>query len=138
MPRKKEDGRPKGTYKRFKFEETRIGFLLKYEVPVVYGIIMNMTPASAFPEPSYLLIKTVCKGSSDPSLKKGKFFRYLEEYAKQGLYCKRPKVLTPQRKVYYEAIRKKKMERFIERNRERVERLRITISGTDTAFPLSE
>lgn len=94
--------------------------MLKYEVPVVYDIIMNMTPVSAFAEPSYLLIKTICKGSSDPSLKKGKFFRYLEEYAQLGLYCKRPKVLTAKRKVYYESIRKKKMERFIERNRERI------------------
>lgn len=95
--------------------------MLKYEVPLVYDIIMDMTPPSTFPEPSYLLIKIICKGSSDPSLKKGKFFRYLEEYAQLGLYCKRPKLLTPQRKAYYDALRKKKMERFIERNRERIE-----------------
>ncbi|MBF0575538.1 hypothetical protein [Dysgonomonas sp. GY617] len=97
--------------------------MLKYEVPVVYEIIMDMTLVSVFPEPPYLLITTVCKGSSDPSLKKEKFFRYLEEYADLGLYCKRPKVLTAKRKVYYDEIRKKKMERFIERNRDRIDRL---------------
>lgn len=98
--------------------------MLKYEVPVVYDIIMDMTPVSTFPEPPYLLIKTICKGSSDPSLKKGKFFRYLEEYAELGLYCKRPKVLTVKRKVYYESMRKKKLERFIERNWTRIEGMR--------------
>lgn len=98
--------------------------MLRYEVPVVYDIIMNMTLPSVFPEPSYLLIKTICKGSSDPSLRKSKFYRYLEEYAELGLYCKRPKTLTPERKVYYEAIRKKKMDRFIEENRERIEGMR--------------
>lgn len=82
-----------------------------------------MTPVSAFPEPSYLLIKTICKGSSDPSLKKAKFFRYLEEYAELGLYCKRPKVLTTKRKVYYVKIRKKKLEKFIRENRDRIEGL---------------
>ncbi|WP_165045095.1 hypothetical protein [Dysgonomonas sp. ZJ709] len=98
--------------------------MLKYEVPIVYDIIMNMTSPSAFPEPSYLLIKTICKGSSDPSLNKAKFFRYMEEYAELGLYCKRPKVLTTKRKVYYESIRKKKLERFIEENKERIEIIR--------------
>ena len=94
--------------------------MLKYEVPVVYDIIMDMTPVSVFPEPSYLLIVTICKGSSDPSLKKGKFFRYLEEYAELGLYCKRPKVLTSKRKVYYDEIRKKKLEKFIEQNSDKI------------------
>lgn len=98
--------------------------MLKYEVPVVYDIIMGMTPVCTFSEPPYLLIKTICEGSLDPSLKKRKFFRYLEEYAQLGLFCKRPKVLTDKRKVYYESIRKKKMEKFIEENKEKIERLR--------------
>ena len=31
-----KSGRPKGTYKRYLFEETKLGFFLKYEVPEVF------------------------------------------------------------------------------------------------------
>jgi hypothetical protein len=119
-----KSGRPQGTYKRYLFEETRLGFFLKYEVPVVYDVIMKMTPPAAFLEPSPLLVKTVCKSSRDPSLKKSKFRRYLKEYAGCGLYCKRPKRLTPERERYYERIRKRKIEEYIGENRERIEKMR--------------
>jgi hypothetical protein len=122
--RKKGNGRPPGTYKRFKFEETRLGFFLKYEVPVVYDIIMKMTPAAVFPEPPLLLVKTVCKGSKDPSLKKAKFRRYLKEYAAWGLFCKRAKRLTPEREQYYEGIRKRKLGKYLKENRDRIEGMR--------------
>jgi hypothetical protein len=85
---------------------------------------MKMTPPATFPEPALLLIKTVCKSSRDPSLKKAKFRRYLKEYAACGLCCKRPKQLTPERESYYERIRKRKMEKYIEENRDRIERMR--------------
>lgn len=118
FPRRKEDGRPPGTYKKYKFEETRLGFLLKYEVPAVYSIIMNLTPKAVFPEPKVELIEQVCRASGDPSLRKPKFYRYLEEYRMMGIYCRRPKRLTPERKLYYEKVRKKKLERFIRENQE--------------------
>lgn len=73
FPRRKEDGRPTGTYKKYRFEETRLGFLLKYEAPVVYGIIMNLTPRAVYPEPKADLIEQVCRASGDPSLRKPKF-----------------------------------------------------------------
>lgn len=123
--RKKEEGRPKGTYKRFRFEETRLGFFLKYEVPVVYDIIMDMTPPAVFPEPPLLLVQRVCKASPDPSLKKAKFFRYLDEYAAWGLYCKRPKLLTPERDAYYEKLRKNKLEIYIRENWEKIEQITV-------------
>jgi hypothetical protein len=122
--RKKENGRPQGTYRRYRFEETRLGFFLRYEVPVVYDAILKLTPPAVFPEPALLLIKTVCKASHDPSLRKAKFQRYLEEYAVWGLYCKRPKRLTPEKERYYEGIRKRKMEEYIRRNGERIEGIR--------------
>ena len=115
---RKEDGRPTGTYKKYRFEETRLGFLLKYEAPVVYRIILNLTPRAVFPEPKVELIEQVCRASGDPSLRKPKFYRYLEEYRYMGIYCRRPKRLTPERKVYYEKIRKKKLARFIRENRQ--------------------
>jgi hypothetical protein len=106
-----------------------LGFFLKYEVPVVYDIIMNMTPKAPFHEPPLLLVRAVCKSSKDPSLKKKKFFRYINLYAEEGLFCKRGKRLTPERKRYYDALRKKKMEKFIRQNKERIEQLR-RIAGT--------
>ena len=41
-PRKREDGRPQGTLKRFPFDETRIGFMLRYEMPVVYHLLRRL------------------------------------------------------------------------------------------------
>ncbi|WP_163320985.1 hypothetical protein [Dysgonomonas sp. 520] len=83
-----------------------------------------MTPKKPFPEPPLLLVKAVCRASKDPSLKKEKFHRYLNIYEKEGLFCKRAKQLTPERKRYYDALRKKKMEKFIRQNKERIEQLR--------------
>ena len=122
--RKKEDGRPKGTYKKFRFEETKLGFFLKYEVPVVYEIVMKLTPPAVFLEPPLYLIDIVCNASKDPSLKKAKFFRYLTEYEEKGLFCNRRKYLTLDRKAYYESIRKKKMGKFICQNKKRIERMK--------------
>jgi len=119
--RRKEDGRPTGTYKKYRFEETKLGFFLKYEVPVVYNIILNILPVSSFPEPPLQLIKVICSGSKDPSFKKKKYKRYLEDYAKYGLYCHRPVVMTPEKRKYYESIRRKKMERYIKQNRKRLD-----------------
>lgn len=118
--RLKEEGRPKGTLKRFQFEETRLGFMIRQEAPVVFKIIMNLTPKGVFPEPSCELISLVCRASRDSSFKKAKFRRYLAEYRTTGLYCKRGKKLTPKRQVYYEAIRKKKMASFIRKNRKKL------------------
>lgn len=128
--RKKEDGRPKGTLKKFPFEQTRLGFMLKYEVPVVYSIIMNMTPKAPFPAPLVAVIETVCKASRDPSLRKPKFARYLAEYAKIGIYCKRGKRMNPAREAFYESIRKTKLERFIRENKRSIEYERKRLRDT--------
>lgn len=121
---RKEDGRPRGTFKRYLFEETRLGFLLKYEAPVVYHIIMLMTRNAVFKEPSPLLIRQVCHCSADPTLRKKKFFKYLDEYERLGLYCKRPKRLTPEREMYYREIREKKLMKYISDNWEMIESMR--------------
>lgn len=94
--------------------------MLKYEVPVVFQIITNICPGEyAIPTPE--LIRMVCRSSRDPSLKKAKFYRYLDDYAAVGVYCKRAKVYTPQRDAYYACIRRRKMERFIKANKEQGE-----------------
>lgn len=122
--RNKLDGRPKGTLKRFRFEETRLGFMLLYETPVVYDLIMSTLPPGPFPEPSADMIEAVAKSSKDPSFQKKKFFRYLEEYRQNGLCCRRAKKLTPEREAYYESIRKQKLKRFISNNRKKINSLK--------------
>lgn len=127
--RRKEDGRPRGTLKKFQFEQTRLGFMIKHEAPVCFRIIMNLTPKATFPEPSCEVIRIVCKASRDPSFGKAKFKRYLAEYASTGLYCKRGKKITPKRDAYYRAIRLKKMSLFIRRNKEKIRRMKaVTIN----------
>ncbi|UYI64259.1 hypothetical protein [Bacteroides ovatus] len=120
VKRKFEQGRPKGTCKKYPFEQTRLGFLLKYEMPVAYGIIMQRYKDKSFPHPEAEVIELVCKASRDPTYKKPKFRRCMNEYAATGLYCKRPKLLTEGRKEYYESVRKKKMEAFIARNQKKI------------------
>ena len=122
--RRKEDGRPRGTFKKYKFEETKLGFMLKHETPVVYGILMNTLIRTSNPEPSVELIEVICRASQDVSFKKPKFRRYLKEYAQCGLYCHRPKRMTPKREIYYTQIRQVKKDKFIYRNRKQIERIK--------------
>lgn len=114
--RRKEDGRPRGTFKRYKFEETKLGFMLKHETPVVYSILMNTLVRTSCQEPPVELIEIICRASQDSSFKKPKFRRYLEEYARYRLYCHRPKRMTPERETYYKRIRNTKLAAFIQKN----------------------
>lgn len=122
--RRKEDGRPRGTFKKYKFEETKLGFMLKYETPVVYTILMNTLARTSCQEPPVELIEVVCRASQDISFEKPKFRRYLKEYARCGLYCHRPKRMTPEREIYYAHIRKVKKDKFIYRNRKQIEQIK--------------
>lgn len=118
--RRKEDGRPRGTFKRYKFEETKLGFMLKHEIPVVYGILMNTIIQTSCQEPPVELIEAVCRASQDSSFKKPKFQRYLEEYVRCGLYCHRPKHMTPEREAYYKRIKNVKLLAFIQKNQKMI------------------
>ena len=122
--RRKEEGRPRGTMKKYKFEETKLGFMLQHEVPVVYSILMNNLPRTPYPEPSVELVEIICKSSRDPSLKKPKFKRYLKEYSITGLYCHRPKRMTHDRELYYTHIRKNKLNTYIKKNQLRLEAMK--------------
>lgn len=119
-PRKREDGRPRGTFKRFPFDETRIGFMLRYEMPVVYHLLRRLCASQQPFEPDWRVIASVAEASKDPSFKKAKFHRYLDDYRRNGVYCRRGKRLTPGRKAYYEDIRRRKTEEYIHRNRRRL------------------
>lgn len=127
--RKQAEGRPAGSFKRYPFEQTRLGFFLKYEVPIVYKLIMKQTPKGAFPAPDIKIIKTICAASKDPSLSKNKFPVYLKEYEKKGLYCHVGKLLTPKRKRFYAALEKKKLAAYIRANKKKIaaEKIRLGI-----------
>lgn len=107
-------GRPKGTKKKRQFEETKLGFLLKYEAPIEYELIMSSTPKSIFPEPSIKVIEAITLASPNPVFQKNKFFRYLEDYKKNKLFCIRAKILTAKRKIFYERIQMNQIKKYIE------------------------
>ena len=120
-PRKREDGRPQGTLKRFPFDETRIGFMLRYEMPVVLIICSaGYAPRSSPSSRTGRSYGRWRQASKDPSCGKAKFRRYLDEYRRDGVYCRRGKRLTPERKAYYEGICRRKREEYIRRNRRRL------------------
>lgn len=98
--------------------------MLKYEAPVVFDLIVVLSPLSRKKNPHPALVSAVCSASADPAFDKPKFRVYLDEYLRQGVYCKRGKKLTPERKLYYERIRRNKLEKYIRERREEIELLR--------------
>lgn len=80
-----------------------------------------MTQKRQFPEPTMRTIEMICHASTDLAFKKPKFERYLNEYRDKGIYCSRPKVLTEEKKRYYDALRKKNIERYVRKNRKAVD-----------------
>lgn len=127
---KNPGGRPKGSYKRFPFEQTRLGFMLKYETPAVFDLIIQLSPPNRKLRPHQALISAVCSASGDPAFCKPKFQTYFDEYVANGLYCKRGKKLTPERERYYERIRKKKLRKYIRERREDIELQRDMLHAT--------
>lgn len=77
---------------------------------------MQSLPPGHHRAPPLPLVKLVCAASKDPSLKKPKFKRYMELFERDGLYCKRPTVMTPEKKPFYDQMRRRKLEGFIARN----------------------
>lgn len=98
--------------------------MLRYEMPVVYHLLRHLCAGQQPFEPDWRVVESVARASKDPSYRKPKFRRYLEEYSREGLYCRRGKRLTPGRKAYYEGIRRRKLDAFIRANRTRLERKR--------------
>ena len=101
-----------------------MGFFLKYEVPEVFQLFMQSLPAGRHRVPPLPLIRIVCAASKDPSLRKPKFRRYMELYERDGLYCRRATVMTPAKKPFYDEMRRRKLEKFICRNRKLISTIR--------------
>lgn len=96
--------------------------MLRYEMPVVYYLLRRLCSGQQPFEPDWRVVDAVARASKDPSYRKPKFRRYLEEYSRDGLCCRRGKRLTPGRKAYYKGIRRRKTEAFIRQNRMRLEK----------------
>ena len=109
--------------------------MLRYEMPVVYYLLRRLCSGQQPFEPDWRVVDSVARASKDPSYRKPKFRRYLEEYSRDGLYCRRGKRLTPGRKVYYEGIRRRKTEAFIRQNRMRIEREHKDAADGNKLFP---
>lgn len=95
--------------------------MLKYETPVVFDLVIELSPSNRKTRPHPELISAVCSASSDPAFAKPKFRVYFEEYVSNGLYCKRGKKITPERERYYERVRRNKLRKYIRENREEIE-----------------
>lgn len=98
--------------------------MLKYESPVVFDLIVFLSPPSRRTRPHPALVSAVCSASQDPAFEKPKFRTYLDEYTRYGVYCKRGKKLTPEREKYYERLRRNKLQAYIRQHREEIEFLR--------------
>lgn len=111
-------GRPKGTKKKYPFSQTKLGFMMKYETPLTYRLMMTASNKTNnyFFAPDIQTILTYAKASNDPSFSKPKFFRYLNEYEETGLYCGRPKIMDRARDEYYTKIMNNKLD-AIKKNR---------------------
>lgn len=97
--------------------------MLKYETPLEYNIIIQSTPKTAFMKPDVEIIEAVCTASDDESFDKPKFKKYLEEYREHGIHCDRPKILTPDREIYYNKLRRNKIRRYTVGKRAELKRL---------------
>lgn len=106
--RKRKPGRPKG-HRLKPFDQTRIGFLLKHEVPIEYQLLMEVTENLKLRAPSSELIEAVGYASNDPFFRKTKYWRCLMDYKKYGL---RPPVAVKtnvSKELYYIRLRIAKM-----------------------------
>ena len=104
MVRKRKVGRPKG-YKLKKFDETRIGFLLKHETPIEYQLLMDVTEAMKLRAPSADFIESIAYTSSDSLFRKQKFWRAMMEYRKYGCRPKLALKTDVAKELYYIRLR---------------------------------
>lgn len=104
---KRKVGRPKGCSLK-RFDQTRIGFLLKHEAPVEYRLLMEVTEFLKLRAPSCTLIEAMSYASNDPFFKKTKFRRSFIEYWKYGLRPPKAIHTSAAKELYYIRLRKKK------------------------------
>ena len=115
-------GRPKGTKARRQFDETKLGFIIKYEAPLEYDMIMKTCPDSNFPEPDIDLIEAIANISTDKLFSKPIFWRYFDIYKRDGCFATRAMRLTPLLKNKYERVVENKIKNYIKAKRSDIKR----------------
>ena len=104
---KKEGGKPKG-YSLKKFDETRIGFLMKHEAPIEYKLLMDVCEFLKYSKPPPELIEHIGYASQDTFFRKTKYWRCLKDYRKYGLRPPYAVVTNKNKELYYIHIRMNK------------------------------
>lgn len=101
--------------KRRRFDDTRVGHLLKYEAPLEYSLIVGAYAKGGVPSAN--LIEQVGYISTNPLFRKPKFRKALIEYRKYGLYCGITRDQSADIGVYYFNVRKntakKEMKQYL-------------------------
>lgn len=103
----KKPGRPKG-HSLKNFDQTRIGFLMKHEVPIEYKLLMEVSDFLKIHAPSPELIEAISYASDDIFFKKAKFWRCLMDYKKYGLRPPYSIHTNANKELYYIHLRFKK------------------------------
>lgn len=106
--RKRKPGRPKGHSLR-PFDQTRVGFMLKHEVPIEYKLLMEVTELLKLRAPSFELIEAIGYASDDPFFRKTKYWRCLKDYKKYGLRPPVPILSNASKELYYIRLRLNKL-----------------------------
>ena len=104
---KKEGGKPKG-YSLKKFDETRIGFLMKHEAPIEYKLLMDVCEFLKYNKPPPELIEHIGYASQDTFFRKTKYWRCLKDYRKYGLRPPYAVGTNKNKELYYIHIRMNK------------------------------
>lgn len=107
--RRKKIGRPK---KRRLFEETKLGYYLKMEVPFEYNLIMEACSRGGYPSAD--LIEAIGYASLNVFFKKPEFRWALIEYRKTGLYPKTLYKSSVRKELHYINVRKENMQRNLQ------------------------
>ncbi len=110
--RKKYKPRKKLGRKRKKrlFDETRVGYFLKHEAPVEYGLIIDVCGSQTPPSADF--IETIGYASLNPLFRKPKFRKALIEYRKYGLYSGPPKKSKAEIELYYINVRRNSIKKM--------------------------
>lgn len=95
--------------KRVDFCQTQLGFLLKHEVPIEYGLIVNSTKDFGGRVPKAELIEAVGYSSNDPFFRSIEYRKALIKFKKEGAYTEDVYITNADKELYYIDIRRNKM-----------------------------
>lgn len=120
IPQKRKRGRPKkrrikktlGRKPRKRaFEETALGYLLKYEAPIEYSLILTTLGEKQAPSANF--IEAISYASINPLFRKSKFRRALIEYRQHGLYSEHRNLANKSAVEYHQQVYLSQISKFL-------------------------